>query len=336
VRVSFTLDFRNSPARRRPWKQFWEDGLWLMGEAEAMGFDALLIQEHFFCEDGYAPSLPVFLTLLAERTRRAGIGAYVYILPLHNPAQVAQETAVLDHLCGGRLEVTVGIGHRAAEYRAFGLDPRTRPSRMEEALEVLRRAWSGEPFDHAGRYYRLEGVQVQPPPLQQPHPPLWVAATTVRAAERAGRHGLHLAAASADPEVYGAYRRALAASGHDPAAFRTSNPWAITPTDEPPARVWERNRKLYFYRWDFYRRIREEIGDPMLNYGLAPAPEQYRDNELIGSPQQILATLEPLVRKLGLTDLVLFGPASGIDLRSEGYASVKRFADDVLPVLKSW
>ena len=336
MQVGFTLDFRNAPDRRRPWKEFWEDGLWLMGEAEAMGFDALLIQEHFFTEDGYAPSMPIFLTLLAERTRRARIGAYLYILPLQNPARIAQETAVLDHLCGGRLDVTVGIGHRAAEYTAFGLNPRTRPSRMEEALEVLRLAWTGEPFDFDGRHFQYRGVQVQPAPLQRPHPPLWGGATTPAAAERAGRHGMHLHGVSADPAVPGAYREALAAAGHDPGAFRVSNPWSVTVTDEDPEEVWRRNRELYFYRWDFYRRIRQEMGDPDLAYGLEPSPEQYRDNELIGDAPRVLAGLEPLVRDLELTDLVLFGPASGIDARGEGYASLKRFADQVLPTLKSW
>jgi alkanesulfonate monooxygenase SsuD/methylene tetrahydromethanopterin reductase-like flavin-dependent oxidoreductase (luciferase family) len=336
VRVALTLDFRNSPSRRRPWREFWEDGLWLLCEAEAMGFDALLVQEHFFTDDGYAPSLPIFLSLLAERTRRARIGAYLYILPLHHPAQVAQETAVLDHLAGGRLDVTVGIGHRAAEYRAFGLDPKQRPSRMEEALDVLRLSWRGERFDYHGRHFDLRDVEVQPAPLQLPHPPLWCAATTVAAAERAGRHGLHLHGGPADAAVAGAYRKALAAAGHDPQRFRVSNPWSITATDEDPERVWQRNRALYFDRWDFYRRIRAELGDPALDYGLAPSADLYRANELIGHPDEILATLEPLVRSAGLTDLVLFGPASGIDWRGEGRASVRRFAEEVLPVLATW
>ncbi|MBW2426660.1 MAG: LLM class flavin-dependent oxidoreductase, partial [Deltaproteobacteria bacterium] len=116
--VGLTLDFRNPPFRRRPWRELWEDGLWLLTEAEALGFDYVLVQEHFFTDDGYAPSMPVFLALLAERTERLRIGSYLSILPLHHPAQLAQEMAVLDHLCGGRLDVTVGIGHRLAEYLA--------------------------------------------------------------------------------------------------------------------------------------------------------------------------------------------------------------------------
>jgi alkanesulfonate monooxygenase SsuD/methylene tetrahydromethanopterin reductase-like flavin-dependent oxidoreductase (luciferase family) len=163
-----------------------------------------------------------------------------------------------------------------------------------------------------------------------------MAATTAAPAERAGRHGLHLAGATPDPEVHRVYREALRAHGHDPAAMRVSNPWSITVTDEDPDAVWERNKQHYHHRWDYYRRIRAEMGDPDLDYGLEPSPEAYRANELIGDASTVLATLEPFVRDLGLTDIVLFGPHPGIDLRSEGYDAGARFAEQVLPTLKSW
>ena len=336
MRVGLTLEIRNSPHRPQTWRELWDDCLWLYQQAEALGFDSLLVQEHFFTEDGYAPSMPVFLTSLIERTSNARVGSYVYIAPLHHPAQLAQETAVLDQLSGGRLDVSIGIGHRVAEYHAFGLNPRTRPSRMEEAIEILKLAWSGEPFSYQGRYHSFERLQVKPEPLQQPHPPLWLAATTAAPAERAGRHGLNLAGASVDPEVHAAYREALAANGRDAASVRVSNPWSITVTDEDPEAVWERNKQHYFHRWDYYRKIRAEIGDPDLQYGLEPAADTYRQNELIGDAATVLATLEPFVRDLGLTDVVLFGPAPGIDLRRDGHESVVRFAEQVMPVLKSW
>jgi len=344
MRVGFTLDFRNSPRWRRPWRELWEDGLWLMCQAEALGFDSLHAQEHFFQPDGYAPSMPVFLTLLAERTRRVRLGSYIYVLPLHHPAALAQETAVLDHLSGGRLEVGVGLGHSLAEYRAFGVDPRRRPSRMEESLEVLKRAWTERPFTFSGRFFDLRDIEVWPEPLQQPHPPLWIGATTVAAAERAGRHGAWLAAGSVEPEVYQAYREAWTASGHPAGAARASLTLTITATREDPEKVWARNRERYFERWDFYSRIRSELGDPALAVGATgrvqpepvATPESYRANELIGDPDTVLAILEPLVRRLGATDLVMSGPASGIDWRGEGYDSVRLFAERVLPVLARW
>lgn len=336
MEIALTLDMRNAPDRRRPWKEFWEDNLWYFTEAEALGFDRLLIQEHFFTDDGYSPSMIAFLTALAERTEKVRIGSYISVLPLHHAARLAQELAVVDNLSGGRLDVGVGSGHRASEYVAFGMSPKTRPSRMDEGLDVLIGAWTKRPFSYHGKYYNIDNMEVQPTPLQEPHPPVWVSATSVAAAERAGRHKMNLHAASVETKVYEAWRAALQEQGSDPSDFRASNPWSITVTDEDPAGVWQRNKELYFYRWDFYRKIRFEMGDPDLNYGLAPSPEEYRANELIGDADTVLSTLEPFCHGLGLTDIVLFGPASGIDLRGEGYESLQSFSEQVMPTLKSW
>jgi alkanesulfonate monooxygenase SsuD/methylene tetrahydromethanopterin reductase-like flavin-dependent oxidoreductase (luciferase family) len=155
--------------------------------------------------DGYAPSVPVFLTALAERTTTARLGSYIYILPLHHPLQLAQETAVIDQMSEGRLEVMVGAGHARAEFRAFGMSPKTRPSRMEEGFTLLKKGWSERPFSFSGRHYEFDQVSVYPEPAQRPHPPLWVAATAPAAAGRAGRHGANLAASSIDPAVFEAY-----------------------------------------------------------------------------------------------------------------------------------
>lgn len=336
MRVSLTLEMRQSPHRRQSWRELWDDVLWTFTEAERLGFDGLLVQEHFFTPDGYGPSVPIFLSTLIERTTTARLGSYVYVAPLHHPLALAQETAVLDQLSGGRLDVGIGIGHRVAEYAAFGYNPRTRPSRMDEAIELLKLGWAGEPIEYRGPYHQIEGLQVQPTPAQQPHPPLWVAATTVAAATRAGRYGANLAGASVDPAVHDAYHRARAAAGFPVGAARVSNPWSITVTDEDPEKVWQRNAKHYFHRWDYYRRIRAEYGDPDLDYGLQPSPEQYRANELIGSADFVLETLQPIARDLGLTDLVLFGPHPGIDLRTEGHEALCRFAEEVLPTVHTW
>jgi alkanesulfonate monooxygenase SsuD/methylene tetrahydromethanopterin reductase-like flavin-dependent oxidoreductase (luciferase family) len=335
MRVAFTMDFRNAPSRRRPWREHWEDNLWLMREAEAMGFDTLQVQEHFFTDDGYGPSMPVFLTLLAERTSRARLMAFVYILPLRNPAQLAQETAVLDHVSNGRLDVTVGIGHRAAEYRAFGVDTRTRGERMDECLTALRLAWTERPFTFHGQHLHFDDVEVRPEPLQQPHPPLWVGVTTPRAAARAGRHGAHLAPGAADPSIIDAYWQARESVGLDRGSARIAFGLPATVTYEDPDDVWERNKELYHYRWDFYRRIREELGDPQL-VGANPGPDFYRSFETIADPETVLVRARALVDEFSVTDFGLFGPPSGVDLRTEGYEAVKLFADQVLPTIHDW
>jgi len=335
MQVAFSMDFRNPLGK--PWKQHWEDCLFLFTEAEAMGFDALLIQEHFFCEDGYAPSVPVFLTALAERTSRARIGSYTYILPLHHAAQMAQETAVLDHFSEGRLDVCVGAGHNPAEYLAWGYSPKTRPSRMEEGITVLKKGWTERPFSFDGKYYQLDNIGVYPEPFQKPHPPLWVAATSPAAAARAGRHGAFLHGASIAPEFHEAYLKAREEAGLTRESARISNTWSITVTEEDPQAVWLRNREHYQRRWSFYSDVRAGMGDDELAYGLDGADaDLYRDAELIGTAETVIETLRGFVDSMPLTDIVHSGPAAGIPVRTEAYADLKNFADKVLPELKSW
>lgn len=335
MQVAFTMDFRNPDGE--PWQQFWEDRLWLMVEAEAMGFDCLLVQEHFFQRDGYAPSVPIFLTALIERTSTVRIGSYTYILPLHHAAQLAQETAVLDHLSGGRLDVCVGAGHNPKEYLAWGYSPKTRPSRMEEGLTVLKKAWTERPFSFHGRYYDLDGIGVWPEPWQQPHPPLWVAATAPPAAERAGRHGAHLHGASIDPEFHEAYLRGRREAGLDPATGRISNAWSVTVTDEDPEVVWARNRHCYQRRWSYYSEIRSDMGDAELEMApQADGQDRYREFELIGPAGAVIETLRSFKVSMPISDFVHSGPAAGIPIRTEAWRDLKAFADKVLPELKTW
>jgi alkanesulfonate monooxygenase SsuD/methylene tetrahydromethanopterin reductase-like flavin-dependent oxidoreductase (luciferase family) len=335
VNVGLTLDFRNPFGR--PWREVWEDNLALVVQAEALGFDYFLIQEHFFTRDGYGPSVPVLLAVLAERTSRIRLGSNVYILPLRHPALLAQETAVLDHMSGGRLDVTVGLGHRRAEFETLGIDTKTRGARMDEALEVLTLAWTRRPFRYAGRFYEIEDLEVNPPPLQVPHPPLWVGATTPVAARRAGRHGAHLRGASTAPEFFEAYAQGLEVAGHEPGTTRISRSWPITTTLEDPDRVWARNEESYRLRHGFLDAVRADIGDPALHRDLPAADaDDIRRREVIGDPAAVLETLAAAIDGTPLTDLVVIGPAPGSDIRGEGTDSLRLFAAEVLPVVRDW
>lgn len=339
MRASLTLDFRNAPQWRRPWREFWEDCLYLLTEGEAMGYHSLLMQEHFFTDDGYGPSVPIFLAVLAERTKTIRLGSWIHVLALHNPAKLAQETAVLDHLSGGRLDVGLALGHRATEYRTFQMSEKTRRSRFEEGFEILKKAWTERPFSHDGKYYKIDNIVIEPGPLQLPHPPVWIGATTPAAAARAGRLGAHLYAGTTDPEAFRVYREELAKAGHNPADFRTAMSLSLTMTKEHPDKVWERIREHSFYKWDLYRRIREELGDPMLSVGTAGSvidPESYRANEVIGDKDLVLETIRQMKDDLDLTDIILFGAHPGLSLRGEIYETQKMFAEEVLPVIASW
>lgn len=333
MRVWLTMDMRNPD--RRPWREHWEDCLWFLSQAEELGFHGVLVQEHFFTADGYAPSVPIFLTELIRRTERVRVGAWAYVLPLHNAAQLAQEIAVLDHLSNGRLEVVLAAGHSPSEYEVLGLEIKDRPSRMEEGLQVLQGCWTGEPFSYEGTHYSFTDLRVEPQPLQSPHPPLWVASTAVPSARRAGRYGADLAAATLDSAVFAAYREEWnKREAQDQERPRVSIALSPTVTFEDPEDVWRRNYQRYQERYAYYEDIRAGMGDEELNIGAAEATtDKFRENELIGEPEVILRTIRELEALTGCTDLVLTGPAAGIPLRTEAWESLGNFAHFVLPEL---
>ena len=184
---------------------------------------------------------------------------------------------------------------------------------MEEGLEVLKRAWTARPFSYQGRFYTFDEIEVRPEPFQKPHPPIWVGATTARAAERAGRHGAHLALGSGELSVVGAFKDARAAAGFDPGSARVNFGLSAWPTYEDPDTVWERSKELYRYHWDFYRKIRAELGDPDLVAAL-PGVDPLRSIATIAAPQVIVEKAREVVETYGITDFGWSGPPTGVHL----------------------
>ncbi len=169
--------------------------------AEEQGFDGAVVSEHHGTDDGFLPSPIALMGAMIGRTKSMRISASALLLPLYDPVKLAEDLCILDITSGGRANLTVGIGYRPEEYAMFGKDWAGRGKRMDECLEVIVRAWSGEPFEWDGRAIRLT-----PKPLTQPKPPIWVGGTTKRGARRAARFGLPFQPANNEPEVLGCYR----------------------------------------------------------------------------------------------------------------------------------
>ena len=142
--------------------------------AEAMGLDTVWLTEHHF--DGavaYADPL-IFGTAVAMRTKRIRIGFAVVEMALHHPVRLAVQTSVLDHLSNGRLIVGAGRGsaYNEYEYIGFGITLEQGKDMLNEAEELLIKAWSGKPVSHHGAYWTGEFPGLRPRPYQKPHPPL--------------------------------------------------------------------------------------------------------------------------------------------------------------------
>lgn len=186
--VAVGLHFRLASATLDGWDRLYPRYVEQAELADSLGFSTLMVAEHHFQADGYIPAPYLVLAAFAARTRSVRLGAGVRPLPMIHPVRAAEDVAVLDNLSGGRaIAGGFGLGGRPREYDGFGIPFRERRSRYEESLDLVDRLLRGEEVDHAGRHFRLERVAVTPRPIQQPRPPLWMAAAAEPAVRRVAR-----------------------------------------------------------------------------------------------------------------------------------------------------
>ncbi|TMB40700.1 MAG: LLM class flavin-dependent oxidoreductase [Deltaproteobacteria bacterium] len=160
--------------------------------ADRLGFDTVwAVEHHFLTEFAHSSAPEVFLSAVAQRTRQIRIGHGVVLLPdrFNHPIRVAERAAALDILSDGRLEFGTG---RSSQYEqaGFGIDTELSRAMWQESLEMIPRMWTEDPFSHTGRFVTVPARSIVPKPLQQPHPPIWMATTSPQSWEIAARNGI--------------------------------------------------------------------------------------------------------------------------------------------------
>ncbi|HXY98909.1 MAG TPA: LLM class flavin-dependent oxidoreductase [Stellaceae bacterium] len=164
-----------------------------VGEAERLGFRSVFLVEHHFTGHAQVSASLTLLSYLAARTRTIRLGTAVVVLPWHNPVLVAEQAATLDLLSGGRLDFGVGKGYRESEFSGFCVPAEEATDRFDEAIEVIRKAWTSPGrFSHHGKRWHFADVVVEPAPVQRPHPPFWLGAGSAESIRRAAREGYNL------------------------------------------------------------------------------------------------------------------------------------------------
>ena len=153
-------------------------------QAERLGYDVFFVADRLLATARGSEGLPVYestmvdpylmLSTVAARTSRLRLATLVTVVPFRHPAVMAKLTASLDVLSNGRHVFGAGSGWSDPELRMFGIDRRGRGQQMEEAIELVRRLWTGEPVTAEGRWWQLNDVQVLPRPVQRPGPPVWL------------------------------------------------------------------------------------------------------------------------------------------------------------------
>jgi alkanesulfonate monooxygenase SsuD/methylene tetrahydromethanopterin reductase-like flavin-dependent oxidoreductase (luciferase family) len=219
MKVGIAVKFQNSPAAPVDFRQVYEDAVQYAREADALGFDYIVVPEHHSVQIGYDPTPFLALTALARETRQIGLTTQPLLLPLYHPVHVAEQLAVLDVISNGRAMLGVGVGYRDGDFEAFGVPRSERGARAEEALTILLGVLRQPNFSYSGRFYQARDVSLSPRPVQEPHPKIYVTARSRAAVARAVRFGLSvntLHYEAIDGGVYAEYCRQIEAAGVNP------------------------------------------------------------------------------------------------------------------------
>jgi alkanesulfonate monooxygenase SsuD/methylene tetrahydromethanopterin reductase-like flavin-dependent oxidoreductase (luciferase family) len=154
----------------------------------------------------------------------------ILLTPFYDPLRLAEDIAVVDLLSGGRIEPLLAAGYRPVEFAMFGRLLEERRRLVDDALDVLKQAWTGEPFDYQGR-----SVRVTPRPLQTPHPPIYLGGSFASIARRAA----HVADGfyPGEPRLWDDYRSECLTLGRDPGPSPAAGPTFFYVTDDPD-RAW--------------------------------------------------------------------------------------------------
>jgi probable F420-dependent oxidoreductase len=187
-------------------------------------FESAWVQEQVIGAAGSLAPLET-LTYAAVCTEQVRLGCAVFVLPLHNPLHLAKAISSLDCLSHGRVEVGLATGGKGRPFSAFGVDGDRPVARFNEALALMKACWTAPEIDFDGEWWKLQGVSMEPKPVQKPHPPVWFGGSAPAGMRRAVRHadgfmGAGSQTAAQFAEQVKVVRTELSAQGRDPGTFR--------------------------------------------------------------------------------------------------------------------
>ena len=309
------LQFFSWPERRVELATVFARALERIVIMDKSGYDAVWLAEHHFSSFSVCPSVHMMGVLAAARTSRLRIGTGVSLAPFYHPLRLAEEVALLDVLSGGRVNWGAGRGFARVEFENFGVPPEESTSRFREAVEIVLSAWTDERLTFAGEHFHFEDVEVLPKPVQRPHPPVWMAATSESAIDWAAGRGFSILM---DPHAAHAeigrkrryYVGRLEAAGHS-LAGRDLPVARLVALGDTAAKAAEVARRGAQWIVDSYFGVAHRpvgVSDPNAP-GVDPVRRYLDEVILHGTPEAVLDQIMRLREEIGL-DYLLCAPLS--------------------------
>ena len=333
--------------------------------AADLGFDGLGFNEHHFSAYGLQPAPIVTASYMAAKTDDVALGFFGNVLPVRrNPVRVAEEIAMIDNVSEGRVICGFPRG-LAVEYLAYNVPHDESRDRLAEAWDLVVRTWTAEePFDHHGEFFDFENVYAWPRPYQQPHPPLWMPATSEQSLRFAAEREAMIATAGPDAAAVGenfdAYTEIAESEfgwSPGPEDFSVTQPVYVAETDEQ-AREEAREHLQFFYQTLFTgvhlgevaRLMGDDRYDPdrreeyvenfppraemANNWSLENAIESGR--ALVGSPETVVAQLERQQEATGGYGTLIGHFQFGTLPHELAKENLRRYAEEVMPEVRSF
>ena len=285
--------------------RYYREALEEVTRAEELGFDSVWMEEHHSVTNHYWPSPLTVLAGFATRTSRMTLGTDIVVAAFHHPVRLAEDVAMLDVMSGGRFVLGIAIGYKPDEFALYGVDLEKRGARFEEQLAIMQGLWTQEQIEFKGTYYTLQG-RLEPKPVQQPHPPVWIGGwgdITLRRAATLADNWIPGPTADLKRLLAGRKQfgeRRTAAGRPAPAEWPLTRDVIIAESDKR-ARGLAEEHIMVAYRREYAGGWRHPFIDSSIATDLDRLME---DRFIIGGPEQCIAKIRRFVKQYGMTHLI--------------------------------
>ena len=332
----------------RSQREAFEEAFAQIDAAERWGLDVMWLAELHFDPQRSLLSAPLSITsAVAARTNRIKIGIAVQVLPLCHPLRIAEEGATVDQISGGRLIFGVGRSGLPRTYEDYGISYAESRDRFAEVLDIVEQAWSRPAVSYEGKYYSFRNITVAPKPLQQPLPPIRIAAASPDTYPQVGERGLPIfinarygSFSEFVPEIK-RYREAYMAAGHPGRGQVFLRVPTYVAETEAQARSEAEESLMHFYR-EQAGRLRDSLSragtraiegraERLKRIENLTYDEALTGQVLIGTPDIVTERLRMLQEEIGIEGILAELNCGGLIPHERVMSALRLLCEEVMP-----